>query len=100
MTLGRCPEGKAVNATILYLDTAPGGRIQTATLAGIRRYAASLRCEVVDVPPADSRPANIATLLAAHRPVAGCIVDGSGDRRDLPPRVFGAVPVIYMHTEP
>ena len=89
-----------MNATILYFDAEPGGRIQTATLAGIRRYAASLRCEVVDVPPADSRPTNIAALLAAHRPVAGCVVDGSGGRRDLPPRVFGAVPVIYMHTEP
>ena len=32
--------------------------------------------------------------------MAGCIVDGSGGRRDLPPRLFGEVPVVYMHADP
>ncbi len=90
-----------MSEAILYLDAEPGGRIQAASLAGIRRYAQSLRWNVVDVPPADSRrPANISVLLTAHHPVAGCVVDGSGGRRDLPPRLFGEVPVVYMHTEP
>ncbi len=90
-----------MSEAILYLDAEPGGRIQAASLAGIRRYAQSLRWNVVDVPPADSRrPANISVLLAAHHPVAGCVVDGSGGRRNLPPRLFGEVPVVYMHTEP
>ena len=30
-----------MSATILYLDTIPGKRIQEMTLAGIRRYAAA-----------------------------------------------------------
>ena len=90
-----------MSEAILYLDAEPGGRIQAASLAGIRRYAQSLRWNVVDVPPADSRrPANISVLLTAHHPVAGCVVDGSGGRRDLPPRLFGEVPVVYMHADP
>lgn len=36
-------------ATILYLDTIPGERIQKMTLAGIRRYAAAKGWHVVAV---------------------------------------------------
>ena len=87
-------------ATILFFDTDSCGFIQSASLAGMRRYAGSLRWDVVVVPPEESRPEGIPAILAAHKPVAGCVVDGSGGRRDLPPRLFGAVPVVYMHTEP
>ena len=91
---------RGMSETILYLDTDPGGRIQTASLAGMRRYAASLHWEVVEVPPAGSRPENIPALLAAHRPVVGCIVESSHIRHNLPPRLFGARPVVYMHANP
>lgn len=87
-------------ATILHLGTGSSGYIGDASLDGIRRYACSLRWNVVEVPPADSRPDRLSSLFAAHRPVAGCIVECSGGRRDLPPRRFGAVPVVYMHADP
>ncbi len=86
--------------TILYLDADLVGRIQCASLDGMRRYARSLRWDVVAVPPAESRHEAIPALLSAHRPVAGCVIESSGGRRDLPPRLFGEVPVVYMHAEP
>ena len=89
-----------MSPAILYFEQDSRGFIQSASLAGIRRYAQSLRWDVVVVPLAESRPGGIPALLAAHRPVAGCIVDGSGGRRDLPPRLFGEVPVVYMHADP
>ncbi len=87
-------------ATILHLGTGSSGYIGDASLDGIRRYACSLRWNVVEVPPADSRPDRLSALFFMHRPVVGCIVECSGGRRDLPPRRFGAVPVVYMHADP
>ena len=90
-----------MSATILYFDAdTGGGRIREASLAGVRRYAGSLRWDVLVVPPEESRPEGIPGLLSSHRPVAGCVVDGSDGRRDLPPRLFGSVPVVYMHADP
>ena len=89
-----------VTPAILYLDTIPGERIQKMTLAGIRRYAAVRGWDVVAVPREKSRPAAIPALLAAHKPVAGCVVECSDGRRDLPPRLFGKTPVVYLHTAP
>ena len=86
--------------TILYLDTIPGERIQETTLAGIRRYAAVRGWDVVAVPREKSRPAAIPALLTAHKPVAGCVVECSDARRDLPPRLFGKTPVVYLHAAP
>lgn len=87
-------------ATILYLDTIPDERIQKMTLAGIRRYAAAKGWHVVAVPVAESRPDRIPALLSEHRPVAGYIVECSDGRRDLPPRLFGKMPVVYLHAAP
>ena len=82
---------------ILYLNTAPGDRIQGMTLAGIRRYAAARRWEVESVPWQASRPEDIPALLAAHRPVAGCVIEcADGDSRLLP-QLFGKVPTVYLH---
>ena len=85
---------------ILYLNTAPGDRIQGMTLAGIRRYAAARGWTVEAVPSNESRPEDVPSLLAAHRPVVGCVVDCSDDSVSLPPRLFGAVPVVYLHPPP
>jgi DNA-binding LacI/PurR family transcriptional regulator len=84
--------------TILYLDTIPGDPIQALTLAGIRRYAAALGWETVAVPEAESRPPKLKALLLAHTPVAGCIVECADFHDDLPPRLFGKTPVVYLHT--
>ena len=89
-----------VTPAILYLDTIPGERIQKMTLAGIRRYAAVRGWDVVAVPREKSRPAAIPALLAAHKPVAGCVVECSDGRKDLPPRLFGRIPVVYLHAAP
>ena len=86
--------------TLLYLDKDSDSYIQSASLAGVRRCAQSLRWNVVRVPPEDSKLDRLRALLDEHRPVAGCIVECSGGRRDLPPRVFGPVPVVYMHADP
>ena len=85
---------------ILYLNTAAGDRIQAMTLAGIRRYAGALGWEVRSVPWQESRPEDIAPLLGAHRPVAGCVVECSDGNSHLPPRLFGRVPVVYLHATP
>lgn len=89
-----------MSATILYIDTIPGDSIQETIFAGICRYAASRKWDAAAVPREDSRPEKIPTLLAAHQPLAGCIVECSDGRRDLPPRVFGGVPVVYLHAAP
>lgn len=87
-------------ATILFFDTDSCGFIQSASLAGMRRFALSLRWNLVVVPPAESGRDRLRALFAEHRPVAGCIVECSSGRRDLPPGVFGSVPVVYMHADP
>ena len=85
---------------ILYLNTAAGDRIQAMTLAGIRRYAGARGWEDMAVPWQESRPEDIAPLLGAHRPVAGCVVECSDGNSHLPPRLFGRVPVVYLHAAP
>ncbi len=85
---------------ILYLNTAPGDRIQGMTLAGIRRYAVARGWTVEAVPSDESRPEDVPSLLAAHHPVVGCVVDCSDDSVSLPPRLFGAIPVVYLHPPP
>ena len=56
-----------MSATILYLNIAPGDRIQEMTLAGIRRYAGTRRWEAESVPWQASRPEDIPRHLAAHQ---------------------------------
>ena len=87
-------------ATILYLNTLPGERTHEMTLAGIRRYAAARGWEVGNVPKRGLGPKRLATLLAEHRPVAGCVVECPDDTLRLPPGLFGAVPVVYLHPPP
>ena len=89
-----------MSPTILYLDTIPGDPIQALTLAGIRRYAAALGWEAEAVPESESRLTNLKALLRAHAPVAGCVVECSDFHEDLPPRLFGKIPVVYLHAPP
>lgn len=82
--------------TILYLDTVPGDRIYAMKSAGVRRYAAVRGWNAVAVPTDRSRPHRLPALFEAHRPLAGCIVDGSEGYTDLSPRLFGRIPVVYL----
>jgi len=80
---------------ILYLDMWIGERIQEMKLAGIRRFARMADWDVVPVAEADSRPRKLRALLKRHKP-DGVIVECSAARTDLPPRLFGKVPVVYL----
>jgi LacI family transcriptional regulator len=82
-------------ATVLYVDMWKSERIQEMKLAGIRRYAAMCGWRVEALSEGESRPASLAKALSRIRP-DGCIVEGSGAHADLPPRVFGKVPVVYL----
>lgn len=84
---------------ILYLDFVPGEFVQERKLSGMRRYASACGWRIVAMPEKESRPDAVRTLLAEHRP-AGCIVECSAGRRDLPPRLFGHVPVVYLDAPP
>ena len=70
------------------------------TLAGIRRYAVARGWTVEAVPSDESRPEDVPSLLAAYHPVIGCVVDCSDDSVSLPPRLFGTLPVVYLHPPP
>ena len=80
---------------IFYIDMWKGERIQEMKLAGIRRYAKMRGWRVAVLSEVQSRPAALASILAARTPL-GFIVEGSAAHRDLPPRFFGKFPVVYL----
>ena len=87
-----------MSATILYLDYLPGDFVQEAKLAGIRRYAAANGWEVVAVPKAEFAPGAVPALFKRLKP-AGVVVECSTGRTDLPPTLFGRVPVVYLDAD-
>ena len=80
---------------ILYVHMIAGDTCQLARLAGMRRYAAARGWEVEAVRRQESRASMVPGVLARHGP-AGCIVEGDGRMDDLPPALFGRVPVAYI----
>ena len=82
----------------LYLNDKPRDRVQELTWDGIRRYVAARGWEAVAWH--DARPEGLAAFLEAHHPVAGCVVECSDDNATLPPRLFGRIPVAYLHAAP
>lgn len=80
---------------VLYLNVITGNPSQSRKLAGIRRYCAARGWEAIAVERDESTPENLPALLRRHSPV-GCVVDGVGRLVDLPPRLFGRVPVVYI----
>ena len=81
--------------TILYVDMWKGERIQEMKLAGIRRYAGACGWTVEICSERQSRPKPLKSILARLKP-QGCIVEASAAHTDLPPRVFGKIPVVYL----
>ena len=81
--------------TILYIDMWKGERIQEMKLAGIRRYAGACGWTVKISSERQSRPKSLKRMLARLKP-QGCIVEASAAHTDLPPRVFGKIPVVYL----
>ena len=80
---------------ILYLDMWVGERIQEMKLAGIRRYASMRGWTIGIFSERESCPERIAKMLACRRP-SGCIVECSAAHSNLPPRIFGNIPVVYL----
>ena len=88
-------ESAARRCEILYVDMWKGERIQEMKLAGIRRYAGARGWSVSVLSERQSRPAGLKRVLERRAP-AGCIVEGSSAHSDLPPRLFGGIPVAYL----
>lgn len=86
--------------SILYLCCNPGpcDYFQKLTFAGIRRYADTRKWNAVVCRGVSSR--TLAGFLEANRPVAGCVIDCAADHGTLLPRVFGKIPVVYLHAAP
>lgn len=80
---------------VLYISMLERSPSHRSKLAGIRRYCSMRGWEAVPVPRRAVSAASIPGLLATHRPV-GCVVDGIGRHGDLPPNLFGDVPVSYI----
>ena len=81
--------------TILYLDMWKGERVQEMKLAGIRRYAAMRGWNVAVLSEDESRPDRLMPFLDRLEPV-GVIVEATAAHRDLPPRFFRKIPVVYL----
>lgn len=84
---------------ILYVDYWKSCRIQAMKLAGVRRYAEMRGWTVEVCCEEDSRPKLLRKLLAQKKPL-GVIVECSAAHADLPPRLFGAIPVVYLDCSP
>lgn len=82
--------------TIFYLNADDGDPTKSRKLAGIRRHAEAMRWSVVPVSRANSRRRRIPALMARLRP-AGCIYDCDGKAENLPPSLFGDVPVVFAN---
>ena len=93
------PEGgpRPAQATVLYVGAVHGDLIHGMKLAGIRRYAALRGWEAEAVPYAELLSRGLASILAARRHVAGCVVEAASDGVLFPPELFGDVPVVYLH---
>lgn len=66
----------------------------------MRRYCVARGWDAEIVPKKGLKPKRLAALLAARPKVAGCVVENSDDEVSLPPRLFGDVPVVYLHPPP
>ena len=84
---------------ILYVDVIMDDCIHALKLSGIRRYANMCGWDVVLCSERQSRPERLAKLLSRYHPI-GCIVECSANHTDLPPTVFGNIPVVYLDCSP
>ena len=85
---------------ILYLDFPAGSDNHLRSLAGIRRYASARGWDVVTLPREETKHDLVRTLCGGADggpPPVGCVADASGTHHyNLPPRLFGNVPVVYL----
>ena len=89
---------KTPSVLYLYFNPRPRDQIQESTFAGICRYVETRGWQAVAWSKAT--PDRMTTFLRAQSPVAGCVVECSDDNATLPPRLFGRIPVVYLHAAP
>ena len=93
-TLPTAPD-RARSPRVLYLSMVPGNLGQGQKLAGIRRYCSTRGWDVRPIERPGVSSEGLPRILEKWRPI-GCIVEGIGNT-DVPrPRLFGAVPVVYL----
>ena len=80
---------------ILYVDFDPASDAVRMKISGIRRRLAFCGMDVETLPLSASRPKDLMATLSRLKP-DGCIVECSLGNADLPPRFFGALPVVYL----
>ncbi len=83
-------------ARILYVNPFPDCRVETMTLAGVRRYAGVRGWAVEAVRSEALAAGRLPALLRTIRPV-GCIVECSGGRAPLAQVRFGRIPVVFCN---
>ncbi|MBQ6245750.1 MAG: substrate-binding domain-containing protein, partial [Kiritimatiellae bacterium] len=81
---------------ILYVNPFPDCRVETMTLAGVRRYAGVRGWAVEAVRSEALAAGRLPALLRTIRPV-GCIVECSGGRAPLAQVRFGRIPVVFCN---
>ena len=84
---------------ILYVDVIMDDLIHAMKLSGIRRCADMCGWNVVVCGERQSRPDKLAKKIEKLKPV-GCIVECSSNHDDLPPSLFGNIPVVYLDSSP
>jgi LacI family transcriptional regulator len=84
---------------VCYVDANSATRTTCRKLDGIRRFAAGVGWEIMALNERESRPDQLAETFVRIRP-AGCIVECSTDRDDLPRPVFGGIPTVYLDCRP
>ena len=83
--------------TILYIGFDPHfALLRRRRLAGIRRFAKAQSWDVATLSPEEASPGRVRRELKRLRPV-GCVVECWLAQHHLPPRLFGAVPVVYFN---
>lgn len=84
-----------MNARILYINVERRSHIEKAKFAGIKRCAAAYGWEASIIWDTQSSPEQLKRTLARLNPI-GCIVESAAGTYDLPPEIFGGVPVVYL----
>ena len=93
------PEKDGADRRILFCGDPGNGVVHTRTFAGAARYAAAAGWTILAEPEARPDPGTVRRIVARHRP-AGCILVCSDARYDIPPRLFGRVPVVRLDPSP
>jgi len=82
---------------ILYVGYDPNhALLRRRRLSGIRRFAKAHGWEVATLCPEEATPEAVRDAIERFH-AAGCVVECWMARHDLPPRLFGSVPVVFFN---